>query len=258
MRGVSDPDETPDRRGLVRQAVRPRAGRSLVRARPGQPDRRPGLHRDVRAALRPRRRGLRRRGPQARPADRAGVPAGGRRAGPGGHRHARTRSGDGWAAYPAGVAWALRRGGPPGRRRRRGDRRRPARGRRALVLGRAGMLGRARADRTLRVAVPRRELAALARRAENDFVGVPSGIMDQIAALRCRAGARRAARLPHRRRGAGPARPGRGRPDLAGHRHRDPARQHRRPLRRTPPRLRTGRVRAGRPVAAGRRRATKT
>jgi galactokinase len=36
--------------------------------------------------------------------------------------------------------------------------------------------------------VPRTELAALTRRAENDFVGVPSGIMDQIAALLCRKG----------------------------------------------------------------------
>jgi galactokinase len=36
--------------------------------------------------------------------------------------------------------------------------------------------------------VPRRELAALARRAENDFAGVPTGIMDQSAALLCRAG----------------------------------------------------------------------
>ena len=36
--------------------------------------------------------------------------------------------------------------------------------------------------------VPRRELAALARRAENEFAGVPSGIMDQLAALLCRAG----------------------------------------------------------------------
>ena len=33
------------------------------------------------------------------------------------------------------------------------------------------------------VPVPRHELAALARRAENDFAGIPSGIMDQIAAL---------------------------------------------------------------------------
>ena len=36
--------------------------------------------------------------------------------------------------------------------------------------------------------MPRPELAALARRAENEFVGVPSGIMDQIAALQSRAG----------------------------------------------------------------------
>ena len=39
-----------------------------------------------------------------------------------------------------------------------------------------------------RLPVPRRELAALARRAENDFAGVPTGIMDQIAALLGRAG----------------------------------------------------------------------
>jgi galactokinase len=36
--------------------------------------------------------------------------------------------------------------------------------------------------------VPRPELAALARRAENVFAGVPTGIMDQIAALLGRAG----------------------------------------------------------------------
>ncbi len=38
------------------------------------------------------------------------------------------------------------------------------------------------------VAVPRRELAAIARRAENEFVGVPTGIMDQSASLLCRSG----------------------------------------------------------------------
>ena len=61
------------------------------------------------------------------------------------------------------------------------------------------------------VAVPRPELAALARRAENEFVGVPSGIMDQIAALQCQAGH---ALLLDCRSGTadgGPARPGRGR-----------------------------------------------
>ena len=36
--------------------------------------------------------------------------------------------------------------------------------------------------------LPRPDLAALARRAENDFVGVPSGIMDQSASLLCQAG----------------------------------------------------------------------
>ena len=38
------------------------------------------------------------------------------------------------------------------------------------------------------LAVPRRELAAIARRAENEFVGVPSGIMDQSASLLSEAG----------------------------------------------------------------------
>ena len=36
--------------------------------------------------------------------------------------------------------------------------------------------------------VVRQELAAIARRAENDFVGVPTGIMDQSAALLCQSG----------------------------------------------------------------------
>ena len=36
--------------------------------------------------------------------------------------------------------------------------------------------------------MPRPELAAIARRAENEFVGVPTGIMDQSAVLLCQAG----------------------------------------------------------------------
>jgi galactokinase len=48
-----------------------------------------------------------------------------------------------------------------------------------------GHLARARARQS---PVPRRELAALASRAENDFVGAPTGLMDQSAALLCRAG----------------------------------------------------------------------
>src|SRR5207244_6508994 len=36
--------------------------------------------------------------------------------------------------------------------------------------------------------VPRADLVAIARRAENEFAGVPTGIMDQSASLLCRAG----------------------------------------------------------------------
>ena len=94
----------------------------------------------------------------------------------------------GWAAYPAGVAWALRQAGyladgadvaidadlPAG----------------------AGLSSSAALECSVALAltelhqrpVPRRELAALARRAENDFAGVPCGIMDQMAALLGRAG----------------------------------------------------------------------
>jgi galactokinase len=94
---------------------------------------------------------------------------------------------DGWAAYPAGVAWALAEGGYP-------------------VSGAwvaidsdlpqgAGLSSSASLECAVALAltqlsgidVPRQKLAAIARRAENDFVGVPSGIMDQSAALLCQA-----------------------------------------------------------------------
>jgi len=91
----------------------------------------------------------------------------------------------GWAAYPAGVAWALRSAG----HRVTGmniaidaD----------LALG-AGLsssaalecaAGLAMAD-LFRLPVSRTELAALGRRAENDFVGAPTGLMDQLAVLFC-------------------------------------------------------------------------
>jgi galactokinase len=94
----------------------------------------------------------------------------------------------GWAAYPAGVAWALRQAGhlakgadiaidadlPVGA---------------SLSSSAALECATALALTELhQVPVPRPELAALARRAENDFAGIPSGIMDQIAALLSRAG----------------------------------------------------------------------
>jgi galactokinase len=94
----------------------------------------------------------------------------------------------GWAAYPAGVAWALRTAGYA------------VRGATIdidsdLPVG-AGVSSSAALECSVALAlcslagvsVPRRELAAIARRAENEFVGAPTGIIDQSAALLCRAG----------------------------------------------------------------------
>src|ERR1039457_5871702 len=94
----------------------------------------------------------------------------------------------GWAAYPAGVAWALREAGYP-----------VAGARLAIdsdLPQGAGLSSSAALECATALAltqlhgidVPRPELAAIARRAENEFVGVPSGIMDQSASLLCQAG----------------------------------------------------------------------
>jgi galactokinase len=94
----------------------------------------------------------------------------------------------GWAAYPAGVAWALRDAGhrvPGATIDIYSD----------LPVG-AGLSSSAGLECATALAltglagscVPRRELVEIARRAENDFVGVPSGIMDQSASLLCEAG----------------------------------------------------------------------
>jgi len=94
----------------------------------------------------------------------------------------------GWAAYAAGVSWALREAGYlSGGADVAIDA--------DLPMG-AGLASSAALECSVALAltelyglsVPRRELAALARRGENDFVGVPTGIMDQLAALQCRAG----------------------------------------------------------------------
>jgi galactokinase len=94
----------------------------------------------------------------------------------------------GWAAYPAGVAWALRAAGHA------------VRGASVdvdsdLPVG-AGVSSSAALECSValalcslsKVTVPRRELAAIARRAENEFVGAPTGIIDQSAALLCAKG----------------------------------------------------------------------
>jgi len=94
----------------------------------------------------------------------------------------------GWAAYPLGMAWALAAAGH-----------RPAGTAIAidsdLPIG-AGLsssaalecaVGLALAD-LHDLAVTRPELVAAASRAENEFAGAPTGIMDQSAALLCQAG----------------------------------------------------------------------
>ena len=94
----------------------------------------------------------------------------------------------GWAAYPAGVAWALSAAGyeVPGA---------------CLAIDSdvpagAGLSSSAALEcvtalaltELAGLAVDRRELAAIARRAENEFAGVPTGIMDQSASLLSRSG----------------------------------------------------------------------
>jgi galactokinase len=94
----------------------------------------------------------------------------------------------GWAAYPAGVAWALEAAGHrvPG----------------AFIAidsdlpAGAGLSSSAALECATALAlaslggldVPRADLVTIARRAENEFVGVPTGIMDQSASLLCRPG----------------------------------------------------------------------
>jgi galactokinase len=94
----------------------------------------------------------------------------------------------GWAAYPAGAAWALRQAGyqvAGASIAIDADLERGA----ALSSSAALECATALALTDLNgLSVPRPELAELARRGENEFVGVPSGIMDESASLLCRAG----------------------------------------------------------------------
>ncbi|SHL06282.1 galactokinase [Streptomyces yunnanensis] len=97
-------------------------------------------------------------------------------------------AGAGWAAYPAGVAWAMRAAGLPvgGADLHYTS---------TVPLG-AGLSSSAALEVATALALddlhglglPREELARLAQRAENAFVGVPCGIMDQTAAACCTAG----------------------------------------------------------------------
>jgi galactokinase len=94
----------------------------------------------------------------------------------------------GWAAYPAGVVWALRRRGHdvPGLAVELDS---------AVPTG-AGLSSSAAlvcavataVDDLLGLRLPAEVLLAITRSAENDFVGAPTGGMDQLAALRCEQG----------------------------------------------------------------------
>jgi galactokinase len=94
----------------------------------------------------------------------------------------------GWAAYAVGVAWSLRAAGHPV-------------GGASLLIDAdlpqgAGLSSSAALECAVAVAlcdlydltVPLPQLARIAQRAENDFVGMPCGIMDQSASLLCAPG----------------------------------------------------------------------
>ena len=109
----------------------------------------------------------------------------------------------GWAAYPAGVAWALACAGyqvpgaclaidsdvPAGAGLSSSAALECATALALTELAGPELAGTELAGPELTGrSVDRRELAAIARRAENEFAGVPSGIMDQSASLLSRAG----------------------------------------------------------------------
>jgi galactokinase len=99
-----------------------------------------------------------------------------------------------WARYVSGVAWALRETGFP------------VRGTDLLVDGQVPLGGGLSSSHALQCSValalteqslaagaaaerpPRKDLAVVVQRSENDFVGAPTGLMDQMASLLCEAG----------------------------------------------------------------------
>ena len=95
---------------------------------------------------------------------------------------------DGWAAYVAGTAWALAERGVdvPG-----ADLLVDGTVPRGAGLSSSASLECATAGALLALAgaeLPLRDVALLAQHAENDFVGMPCGVMDQFASTHARAG----------------------------------------------------------------------
>ena len=94
----------------------------------------------------------------------------------------------GWAAYPAGVAWALRAAGyQVGGASVAIDADLPAGAGLSSSAALECATGLALAD-LFGLSLPRTQLAVLGRRAENDFAGAPTGLMDQLAVLLSQAG----------------------------------------------------------------------
>lgn len=95
---------------------------------------------------------------------------------------------DSWAAYPRGVAWAL------AEKQYRLDRYQASfAGNVPLAAGLSSSAAIEAAtalalDSLYRLNIPRQQLALICQRAENGFVGVNSGILDQYASLLCRQG----------------------------------------------------------------------
>ncbi|MFF4604534.1 galactokinase [Streptomyces sp. NPDC001339] len=94
----------------------------------------------------------------------------------------------GWAAYPAGVVWAMREAGlPVGGADLHYESTVPT----GAGLSSSAALEVATAlalDDLFALGLERQRLARIAQRAENAFVGVPCGIMDQTAAACCTEG----------------------------------------------------------------------
>jgi galactokinase len=94
----------------------------------------------------------------------------------------------GWAAYPAGIAWALLSGGHRvGGASLAVDADLPAGAGLSSSAALACAAGLALAG-LAGLSVPRAEMAALGRRAENEFAGAPTGVMDQLAVMLSQAG----------------------------------------------------------------------
>ncbi|HEY7483389.1 MAG TPA: galactokinase [Streptosporangiaceae bacterium] len=94
----------------------------------------------------------------------------------------------GWAAYAAGVAWALRAADyDVGGATLHIDSDLPQGAGLSSSAALECSVGLALCD-LYGIEVPRPDLARLCQRAENDFVGMPCGIMDQSASLLCTAG----------------------------------------------------------------------